>query len=87
MTDHLEKQESSRSDPPHLKGADAVNRDRQHMAEIGRKGGEAVSQDRAHMSQIGRKGGEAVSQDRSHMEAIGKKGGEATHLKKENRSN
>ena len=36
----------------------AVSRNREHMAEIGRKGGEKVSRDRKHMAEIGRKGGQ-----------------------------
>ena len=33
----------------------AVSRNKQHMADIGRKGGQSVSKNREHMAEIGRK--------------------------------
>lgn len=50
-------------------GGRAVSRNRQHMAEIGRKGGLSVSQDREHMSNLGRKGGTASGRSKRGEQA------------------
>lgn len=59
------------------KGGETVSRNREHMADIGRKGGEARKQEigPGGYTALGKKGGEKVSKDRDHMAKIGRKGG------------
>lgn len=78
------------ADEKQSRGGEQVSRDREHMAEIGRKGGQvAHERGTAHefnseeAREAGRKGGEKVSQDREHMSEIGRKGGEAVSQDRE----
>src|SRR5262245_46580524 len=65
-------------------GGQRGSRNREHMAEIGRRGGETRKKQlgKRGFALMGKKGGEITSRDKAHMAEIGRKGAEARQRNK-----